>query len=146
MGISNYNKQNILHLAALHASTEVMDMLTSAKLLGLDEEARDKDGHPPNECFLKCRGSHCAVARKSFDAEKSSWVGLMESARTQAEDSIITGDEYKEVTIVPEDLPNKREDPGLFSDVDNDNMSKESYLNIHNDENEFLEGMRFDEL
>ena len=145
MGISNYNKRNVLHLAALHASTEVIDMLTRAKLLGLDEEAQDKDGHPPNECFLKCRASHCAVARKSFDAERRSWVGLMKSARTQAEDSTITGDECGEVTTVPEDPPNKRENPGLSSDTNNDNILKEGYVNTHNDENKILEGMHFDE-
>ncbi|KAH8896548.1 ankyrin [Thozetella sp. PMI_491] len=79
IGMSNLSKRNPLHLAALYASTEVMDMLAAARVSGLDSSARDKDGHSPNDCFAKCRGDHCAVARKSVEAENISWLGLMQS-------------------------------------------------------------------
>ena len=131
LGISNYNKRNVLHLAALYASTEVIDMLARANLLGLDTEARDKDCHSPNECFLKCRNAHCAVARTSFDAEKRSWVRLMKSARTRIDDSIIVGDEYDETAMISEDLRDKREDSGFFSDTDSDSTSEENYVDAY---------------
>lgn len=131
VGISNNNKRNVLHLAALHASTEAMDMLSRANLLGLDEEARDKDRHSPNECFLKCRSSHCAVARKSFDVEKRSWVRLMKSARTPTEESVILGDVDEGMGMVSQVLRDKRNDSGFFSDSGSDSMSEEEYMDAY---------------
>ncbi|KXH65718.1 B-cell lymphoma 3-encoded protein [Colletotrichum salicis] len=83
MGVLNNNKRSLFHLVALHGSTEAMDTLASANLGGVDTTIRDKDGHTPNECFIRCRNDHCAVARKPFDSEKSSWVALMNSANRQ---------------------------------------------------------------
>ena len=79
--MSNYTKRNVLHLAAMHASTDTMDVVSAASLRGLDPDARDRDGHTPNECFLKCRHAHCAVARQSLDVERESWSALMQSTR-----------------------------------------------------------------
>ena len=66
---------------ALHVSTEAMDILASADLCKLDADARDSDGHTPNECFIKCRSECCALARKPFKIEAESWVRLMKSVR-----------------------------------------------------------------
>lgn len=77
------SKRNALHITALYASTDVMELLTTAHLFGLDTLARDKYGHSPDECFMECRNAHCAVARKPFDVEMASWLSLMESARRQ---------------------------------------------------------------
>ena len=96
MGISNHSKRNVLHLAALHASTEMLDMLTAANLSGLEADARDKDGHSPNECFLNCRSGHCAVSRNSIDQERKSWSRLMKSARRQAGVSLYIAGEEEE--------------------------------------------------
>jgi ankyrin repeat protein len=97
IGVSNLNKRNALHLAALHATTEVMDMLAEANLLGLDPNASDKDGHSPNECFVRCRGAHCAIERKSFAEENPSWARLMRAARRQFNVSDDEEDEDEEV-------------------------------------------------
>ena len=56
-------------------------MLAAAHLPGLDTWIQDKDGHPPNECFVKCRAAHCAVARMSSEVESKSWARLMQSVR-----------------------------------------------------------------
>ena len=66
---------------ALHASTEAMDILASVDLRKLDADAKDNDGHTPNECFIKCRSECCALARKPFNFETESWVRLMKSVR-----------------------------------------------------------------
>lgn len=58
-----------------------MDILASADLGGVDTAIKDKDGHTPNECFIRCRNDHCAIARKPFESEKLAWVSLMNSAR-----------------------------------------------------------------
>lgn len=71
-------------------------MLSGANLSCLETEARDKDGHSPNECFLRCRSAHCAVARSSIDLERQCWVMLMQSARRQAEVSPFTAVEDEE--------------------------------------------------
>lgn len=97
----NHSERNILHLAALHASTEMLSLLAGAALPGLETEARDKDGHSPNECFLQCRGAYCAVARQSSDLERKAWARLMESARRHAEVSLYVPDE---------DVRNRRKD------------------------------------
>ena len=63
----------------MHASVETLDALAVANIIGLSENARDEDGHTANECFLKCRSAHCAVARQELDAERKSWNALMRS-------------------------------------------------------------------
>ncbi|KAG7077698.1 B-cell lymphoma 3-encoded protein [Colletotrichum scovillei] len=83
LSLLNNNKRSLLHLTALHGSTEAMDILASANLCGVNTAFRDKDGHTPNECFVRCRDNHCAVARKPFGSEKLAWVSLMNSARGQ---------------------------------------------------------------
>ncbi|KAK1488495.1 B-cell lymphoma 3-encoded protein [Colletotrichum abscissum] len=83
LSLLNNNKRSLLHLTALHGSTEAMDILASANLCGVDTAIRDKDGHTPNECFVRCRDNHCAVTRKPFESEKLAWVSLMNSARGQ---------------------------------------------------------------
>ncbi|KAK1542098.1 B-cell lymphoma 3-encoded protein [Colletotrichum paranaense] len=74
LSLLNNNKRSLLHLTALHGSTEAMDILASANLCGVDTAIRDKDGHTPNECFVRCRDNHCAVTRKPFESEKLAWV------------------------------------------------------------------------
>ncbi|EXF77969.1 B-cell lymphoma 3-encoded protein [Colletotrichum fioriniae PJ7] len=81
LSLLNNNKRSLLHLTALHGSTEAMDILASADLGGVDTAIKDKDGHTPNECFIRCRNDHCAIARKPFESEKLAWVSLMNSAR-----------------------------------------------------------------
>jgi hypothetical protein len=108
--MSNLHKRNPLHLAALHASTEVIEMLTSANLSVLEAiaDAPDKDGHSPNECFMRCRSEHCAVTRKKWDVEKRAWVGLMISVRGE---SVVVDDEHYETEVRFEvDACNKRRD------------------------------------
>ena len=85
--MQNRNKRNALHFAALHAGTEVMDILASIDLCGLDVDAKDKDGHTPNACFMKCRNAYCAVTRTPFEVlvERQSWVRLMKSARGESD-------------------------------------------------------------
>jgi hypothetical protein len=85
--MSNHNKRNALHIAAIHASTEMMDMLASANLIGLDVKALDKDGHSPNQCFVDCRSRYCAITRGSVEAEMESWARLMSSVRMQNDES-----------------------------------------------------------
>ncbi|KAJ0332162.1 hypothetical protein COL5a_001866 [Colletotrichum fioriniae] len=81
LSLLNNNKRSLLHLTALHGSTQAMDILASADLGGVDTAIKDKDGHTPNECFIRCRNDHCAIARKPFESEKLAWVSLMNSAR-----------------------------------------------------------------
>jgi hypothetical protein len=110
VGTSNIHKRNALHLAALHASTEVMKMLTSANLSFLKaiSDAPDKEGHSPNVCFVRCRGAHCAVTRKEWDVEKRVWVRLMMFAKGE---SVAVDDEHDETEVrVEEDACKKRRD------------------------------------
>ncbi|KXH39178.1 B-cell lymphoma 3-encoded protein [Colletotrichum nymphaeae SA-01] len=83
LSLLNNNKRSLLHLTALHGSTEAMDILAPANLCCVDTAIRDKDGHTPNECFVRCRDNYCAVTRKPFESEKLAWVSLMNSARGQ---------------------------------------------------------------
>ena len=129
--MSNQSKRNVLHLAALHASTEVLDMLTAANLFGLDAVARDKDGHLPNECFLRCRSTHCAVARKPFDVERRSWVRLMKSARGQTEVSLGVADEDEEPELISEDIRDKRKDIFSISETSSGDTSEEEYVDAY---------------
>jgi hypothetical protein len=106
--MSNIHKRNPLHLAALHASTEVMEMLTSDNLSVLKtiSDAPDKDGHSPNVCFVRCRGAHCAVTREECDVEKRVWVRLMMFARGE---SVAVDDELDEMEVrFEEDACKKR--------------------------------------
>ncbi|KAF2014140.1 ankyrin [Aaosphaeria arxii CBS 175.79] len=79
----NKSKRNILHIAALYGTTESMDMLAEAGLIGLDPDALDKDGHTPNECFIQCRDANHATTRKRFELENESWTSLMATVRRQ---------------------------------------------------------------
>lgn len=96
--MSNIHKRNPLHLAALHASIEVMEILTSANLSVLEAivDAPDKDGHSPNECFVRCRSAHCAITRKECDLEKRAWARLMISARGG---SVVVDDDHDETEV-----------------------------------------------
>ena len=110
-----------------------MDMLTAANLSGLEAEARDKDGHSPNECFLKCRDSHCAVARNAIDLERKSWIRLMKSARGQAEVSLRIADESEEVGQNAEDIRSKhrRSDSLSSCDTNSSSSSEEEYVDAY---------------
>jgi hypothetical protein len=135
----NLHKRNLLHLAALHASTEVMEMLTSANLSILEAiaDAQDKDGHSPNECFVRCRSAHCAVTRKEWDVERRAWVRLMMSARGE---SAVVDDEHDEREFrFEEDACKKRRDSfwdvtdedeenGVMSEEVCDKSKKSSFL------------------
>ena len=123
IGMSNHNKRNPLHLAALHGSIEAMDVLAAGNLTGLDATARDRDGHTPSECFLKCRNAHCAVARMPFDVERASFTRLMKS---------VTGDLDLSSAAVHEDdnsnsLAENDHDHG--SETGSDIASDEEYMN-----------------
>ncbi|KAF8859350.1 ankyrin [Acephala macrosclerotiorum] len=128
VGMSNQSKRNLLHLAALHASTEAMDMLAAADLFGLDPVAQDKDGHSPNECFMECRSAHCAVARKPFDVERKFWVRLMRSARGQTKVSLGVGDEDEEMGVMHDDICDKHKHSFLVTETSSDSMSEEEYV------------------
>ena len=69
---------------------------TNLRGLDLEADARDKDDHSANECFLQCRSAHCAVARDSMNRERESWVRLMRSARRRDEDSLCIVDENED--------------------------------------------------
>lgn len=127
--MSNQSKRNPLHLAALHASTEVMDMLAAANIFGLDPVAQDKDGHSPKECFVECRSAHCAVARKSFDVESKSWVRLMKSTHGQTKVWFGVGDEDEEAGVMSDDIYDKHKDSFLVSETSSDSISEEEYVN-----------------
>lgn len=131
MGVSNQSKRNVLHLAALHASTEVMDMLTAANMFGLNAVARDKDGHSPDECFLKCRSAHCAVARKPFDVERRSWARLMKSALRKTEISLDVSDEDEETGVIPEDIRHQCKDACMISETSSGSTSEEEYVDAY---------------
>ncbi|KAL8789421.1 MAG: hypothetical protein Q9213_001178 [Squamulea squamosa] len=128
VGMSNHNKRNVLHLAALHASVEVLDMLAAANLSGLDAEARDKDNHTPNECFLNCRNTHCAVARRPFNIEKRSWVRLMRSARGLSEDSLDVANREKETWVNTKATCERPGESFLINDSSSDGSSDEGYV------------------
>ena len=96
--MSNLHKRNPLYLAAFHASTEVMETLTSASLSVFEAiaDAPVKNGHSPNECFVRCRSAHCAVTRKEWEVEKRAWVRFMMSARRE---SAVVDDDYDETDV-----------------------------------------------
>ena len=132
LGMTNRSERNALHLAALFANIETIDMLAAGNLFGLDPDARDKNGHTPNECFLKCRSAHCAVARKSFDVEKGAWARLMDSARRQNKASLdVAGNETRPTRRDPltsKGIRNKNEDWSSLSEISSDNRSEEIYV------------------
>jgi hypothetical protein len=126
---SNRSRRNILHLAALHASTEVMDMLSTANILGIDTAEKDKDGHSPNQCFLECRNAHCAIVRKPFAVEKRSWTRLMASVGEQAENPLKLDEEHEEVEVIL----------GKVADVDEDSISISEHSIDSDREDEFVD-------
>ena len=103
-------------------------MLATARLVGLDAEVRDKDGHSPNDCFLKCRNAYCAVARKSLRAERGSWMKLLDSARTNYEDSYYFVNNDGEVGDIDLRFCDQSEDTTSTSDFDSDSSIDEEYL------------------
>ena len=111
----------------------MLDLLTAANLSGLDAEARDKDGHSPNECFLNCRNAHCAVARDSLDLERESWVRLMKSARRRNEDSRCIADEDEETGHCSEYIRRKyrRSDSLSSSEASSGSISEEEYMDAY---------------
>jgi hypothetical protein len=127
VGKSNRSKRNALHLAALYASTEVMDMLTVADIFGIDTTARDKDGHSPNQCFLECRSAHCAITRKPFTVEKRSWARLMASARRPTKGSFDVDEEYEEAGVMLEKAEIEDKDSSLVREESFDSESEEEY-------------------
>ena len=103
-------------------------MLTSANLSILEAiaDAKDKDGHSPNECFVRCRSAHCAVTREKWDVEKRAWVRLMISVRGER---VVFNNEHDETELrFEEDACKKRRDSFWdVTDEDEENgvMSKE---------------------
>ena len=128
--MSNLHKRNPLHLAALHASTEVMEILTSASLSAFEAiaDTPDKNGHSPNECFVRCRSAHCAVTRKEWEVEKRAWVRLMMSARGE---SAVVDDNYDETDVKFEEYTSRKRKDSFWDVTDEDEengvMSKEIY-------------------
>jgi hypothetical protein len=135
--MSNTHKRNPLHLAALYASTEIMEMLTSANLSVLKaiSDAPDKDGHSPTVCFVRCRGAHCAITRKGWDVEKRVWDRLTMFARGER---VAVDDEHDETEVRFEenackkrkdslwDVTNEHEENGVMSKKEICDKSKES--------------------
>ena len=126
--MSNHSKRNALHLAALHGSIEAMDMLAASKITGLDATSRDTDGHTPNECFLKCRSAHCAVARMPFDMERTSFTRLLKSIAGEIEVPFAVLDEDGYRVVMPEAVHDNRSESDLFSEISSDNMSDDEYV------------------
>lgn len=137
--MTNQSQRNALHLAALYASTEVLDLLTTANLSGLNADARDRDGHTPNECFLNCRSVSCAVARKSFHVEKAAWVGLMDSLRRRTETSFeVFGNDQatkamRHDSLVPEDASDLDRNWTSSMEGNDDSASDEEYVDAEDD-------------
>jgi len=92
-----------------------MALLAAAKLPGFKPAAQDKDGHTPNECFLRCRDVYCAVAREPFKAEKRAWISLLSSARGHGE---VIGEVFDDddETVVDDDFSTKRRDSFVTSE------------------------------
>lgn len=128
VGMSNRSKRNVLHLAALHASTEVMDILTSANLSGINTTSRDKDGHSPNQCFLECRSAHCAIARKPFHEEKESWVRLLASSCGQMTSLDDVDASFGNPEIVLDNICYESEDSFLVTEDSSESDSEEEFV------------------
>ena len=105
-----------------------MDLLTAAGLSGLDTEAKDKDGHTPNDCFLKCRSTQCAVERKPSKVERSSWATLMKSVREQPTEDPIRPFEHENRGHMLTDIYEKPRDSITISEISIDDFSDEEYM------------------
>ena len=75
---------NILHIAALWAGLEVMQILSGTNLQGVDPSLRSQQGgDTPDDCFYNHRNKCCTVIRSPFEEEQRVWRTLMASARRQ---------------------------------------------------------------
>ena len=137
--MKNQFGRNALHLAALYASTETMELLTAAGFSGPKPDAQDKNGNSPNECFLECRNAHCAIARKSFGEEKEAWIRLMASAHGQRKASLETADDSEGFddegiglmqydSLTSEELLRDDRDEDSCKESDGDSSSEEVYI------------------
>lgn len=97
-----------------------MDLLVAANLSGLNTINRDRDGHSPNECFMKCRSAHCAVARKPIGVERMSWLSLMKSASRRSEFLLNLATEDEESGVILGDICDERQDPFGASETSSD--------------------------
>tara|TARA_R110002003_G_scaffold121_33_gene10925 strand:+ start:3817 stop:4161 length:345 start_codon:yes stop_codon:yes gene_type:complete len=104
-----------------------MQLLATANLLGLEPDTRDKDGHTPSECFLRCRSSHCAVVRESFDVEKQIWTRLMRSARGHGEVLREVFDD-NDITVVEDDFSDKRKDSFMSNRIVDESESEDEFV------------------
>ena len=113
----------------------MLTILTTANLRGLEAEARDKDGHSPNECFLKCRSAHCAAARDSIDLERKSWVRLMRCARRRDENSPCITNEAEETGQGFEDIGDEYRQNDSFSssssETSSGSISEEEFVDVY---------------
>lgn len=85
--------RNVLHMAALYAGTEVMQILASADLRGLDPLHRNCYGRTPDDLFYAHRDSTCTIHRPPFEEEEAAWTTLMASARRQSGLGIESGED-----------------------------------------------------
>jgi hypothetical protein len=104
-----------------------MTILAAAQLSGLKPDSKDKDGHTPNECFLRCRNANCAVTRQPFDVEKRAWMRLMSSARGHGEILYEVFDD-DDVTVVDDDFVSKCNDSFAFSEASGDSDSEDDFV------------------
>jgi hypothetical protein len=104
-----------------------MQILATANLPGLEPDTRDKDGHTPSECFLRCRSSHCAVVRESFELEKRIWARLMRSARGHGEVLHEVFDD-DDITVVDDDFRDKRKDSFMSSRIVDESESEDEFV------------------
>lgn len=86
-----------------------MNILATGNLSGVEVDARATDGHTPNECFLNCRDTHCAVAREPSSVERQSWIGLIKSARRQNELPYQVANENERTGVKIQEILNKDE-------------------------------------
>jgi hypothetical protein len=104
-----------------------MQILATANLPGLEPDTGDEDGHTPSECFLRCRSSHCAVVRESFELEKRIWARLMRSARGHGEVLHEVFDD-DDITVVEDDFRDKRKDSFMSSRIVDESESEDEFV------------------
>ncbi|KAG9497732.1 hypothetical protein J7337_010603 [Fusarium musae] len=85
---SDYKSRNVLHLAARHASLELLDYISDLDLSGIDPYQQDSFGNTPFDCLVWV--SHLTdewdlrIDRKPSLAQQQAFVELYQGARDQA--------------------------------------------------------------
>ena len=77
----NHKGQTILHLAALYCDVNVIKLLTTANLQGVDVGAKDCNGDTAEDCFKKYRDYWYLGKRLPIEDERAALAALLTSAR-----------------------------------------------------------------